>query len=143
MVCLVKSLSSVQKPVAAVVLSLVSGVFIAAFSVVWCFWLVAQWDVGWMGGMMHEWEERMHMWTLSGIAYTMNMLGVIFGTIIVLAALMLYVNPKQHELWGALIIVFSATSVLSCMGGVGIGLILGVIGGILAIIYEPEQKKQA
>jgi hypothetical protein len=52
---------------------------------------------------------------------------------------MLYKNPVQHELWGTLIIVFSVVSVISFMGGMGIGLLLGIIGGILAVLWKPQE----
>jgi len=50
----------------------------------------------------------MPRWNFDGIAYAMDVLGIIFGIIIIAAAILLYTNPKQHELLGALIIVFLA-----------------------------------
>jgi len=93
--------------------------------------------MGWMDWMMHEWDEHMHEWNMGGIAYAMGIVGIVFGVIIIIAAVMVYINPTQHVLWGTLIIVFSVISVLGCMGGLGIGLILGVIGGVLAILWKP------
>jgi len=131
-------MSSNQKPVAAFVLSLLSGIFIILGGSVWCLWLDGHWDMGWMEGMMYGWEEHMHSWGIEGAAsYTMGILGIVFGVIVILWAVMLYTNPRQHELWGVLIIALSVISVLSCMGGMGIGLVLGVIGGILAILWRP------
>jgi hypothetical protein len=135
-------MSSNQKPVAAFVLSLLSGVFIVLGGSLWCLWSGANWEMGWMGMMMHEWDEHMNGWNTESATYTMGIFGIVFGVIIVVLAVMLYTNPVQHELWGALIIVFSVISVLSCMGGMGIGLILGVIGGILAILWKPAKTKQ-
>jgi len=37
----------------------------------------------------------------------------------------------------ALIVVFSVVSTVSCVGGMGVGLILGIIGGIFAVIWRP------
>jgi len=92
-----------------------------------------------MEGMMHGWEEHTHSWGFEGaISYTMGLLGIVFGIIVVISAVMLYLNPLQRQLWGALIIAFSVISVLSCMGGMGIGLILGIIGGVLAILWKPS-----
>jgi len=98
--------------------------------------------MGWRG-MMHEMEEHMPGWNFEGIAYAMGILGIIFGIIIIAVAVLLYTNPAQHELWGALIIVFSVISVISCMGGMGIGLLLGIVGGISAILWKPEKTKPA
>jgi len=84
----------------------------------------------------------MNGWNTESATYTMGILGIVFGVIVVVLAVMLYTNPVRHELWGALIIVFSVISVLSCLGGMGIGLILGVVGGILAILWKPVKTKQ-
>ncbi|MDH5461131.1 MAG: hypothetical protein OEZ29_02665 [Candidatus Bathyarchaeota archaeon] len=131
-------MNSDKKPVAAFMLSLMAGIFIILGGSVWCLWLDGHWDMGWMEGMMHGWEEHTHSWGLEGtISYTMGLLGIIFGVIVVILAIMLYLSPLQHQLWGALIIVFSVMSVLSCMGSMGIGLLLGIIGGVLAILWKP------
>ena len=87
---------------------------------------------------MHGWDEHMHAWNLGGFAYTMGLVGILFGLIVIFAAVMLYMNPIQHTLWGALIIAFSVLSVMSCMGGMGIGLILGIAGGVLALLWRPR-----
>jgi len=132
-------LSSDQKPVAAFILSLISGVFIILGGSVWCLWLDWHWDMGWMDDFMHGWDDHMHSWGFEGtISYTMGVLGIIFGVVVIISAVMLYLNPSQRQLWGALIISFSVISVLSCMGGMGIGLILGIVGGVLAILWKPE-----
>jgi len=92
-----------------------------------------------MEGMMHGWEEHTHSWGFEGpFSYSMGLLGIAFGVIVIVASVMLYLNPNQRQLWGALIIAFSVISVLSCMGGLGIGLILGIIGGVLAILWKPS-----
>ena len=132
-----------QKPMAAFIISLLSGIFIILGSVVWSLWWSAHWDMGWMEGMMHGWEENMHAWNMEGIAYTLGIVGIFLGLIVIVVAAMLYINPSQHEIWGALIIVFSVISIFTCMGGLGIGLILGIIGGILAILWKPRETKQA
>ena len=85
----------------------------------------------------------MPWWNFEGIAYAMGILGIIFGIVIIVVAILLYTKPTQHELCGALIIVFSVISVISCMGSMGIGLLLGIVGGILAILWKPEEAKQA
>jgi len=120
-------------------LSLLAGIFIILGGSVWCLWLDGHLDMGWMEGMMHGWEEHTHTWGFEGsISYSMGLLGIVFGVIVIVASVMLYLNPNQRQLWGALIIAFSVISVLSCMGGMGIGLILGIIGGVLAILWKPS-----
>jgi hypothetical protein len=128
------------KPMAAFILSLLSGVFIVISSAIMCLWWNWWWPMGW-SSMMHEMEEHMPWWDFSGITNIMGILGIIFGIIIIIVAVLLYINPKQHELYGALIIIFSVISIISCMGGMGIGLLLGIVGGILAILWKPEEIK--
>lgn len=93
-----------------------------------------------MNGMMNGWEG-FHNW-YEGLAYPMAILGIVLGAAIIILAVMLYNNPAQHELWGTLIIVFSVVSVISFMGGMGIGILLGIIGGILAVLWRPPETTQ-
>lgn len=132
-------MSADQKPDAAFVLSLLSGVFVILGSIICAFWWDADYPMSWMEGMMHGWENNARMWNIGGLAYAITALGIVFGIIILVSSVMLYVNPKQHQLWGSLIIVFSVLSILSCMGGMGIGVILGIVGGALGIVWKPER----
>jgi hypothetical protein len=54
---------------------------------------------------------------------------IISSILIIIFATKLNVNPLEHTKWGALILVFSIV-------GLGGGL-LGIIGGILALVYKP------
>jgi hypothetical protein len=55
---------------------------------------------------------------------------------------MLNSKPQEHTTWGMLIAIFSALSIFGAMGGFGIGLILGLIGGVLAVIWKPATQTQ-
>ena len=69
----------------------------------------------------------------------MGIVGVLAGTIVILAAVMLLRKPKKRSTWGSLIILFSLFSIYgAAMGGFGIGIILGLIGGLLAITWKPK-----
>ena len=70
------------------------------------------------------------------------LLGILCGVIVIVAAVMLYVNPRQDLLWGALVIAFSVISAASWMGSLGLGLVTGLIGGILALLWKPEETKR-
>lgn len=131
--------SSDQKPIAAFVLSLLSGLFIILGGSLWCLWLDGAWSIDWMDSMMHGWDSHMHGWNLGGLAFPMGVLSIFLGVVVVVSAVILYANPRHHELLGALIIVFSAVSVLGCLGGLGVGIIFGLIGGILAVLWKPEE----
>lgn len=132
-----------EKPTAAFILSLVAGVFIilggGAMSMMASYFgrYGDQYGYGMMGrnwgGMM---GTGFGMW---GFAFgAMGVLGIIFGVIVIISAIMLNSKPEQHSTWGSLIVLFSVLSIFgSAMGGFGIGLILGLIGGILAITWKP------
>ena len=65
-------------------------------------------------------------------------LGILIGIPIIVGAVMMYVNPKNHASWGVVVIVFSlAGYVTASLGGFVIGLLLGLIGGILGAIWNP------
>jgi hypothetical protein len=131
------------KPVVAFVLSLLSGVLILVGGFVWWGRLIAGWRLGWMEGMMNDWDSRMHSATVGPWTFGLGLLAMLCAVTVILAAVMLYVNPIQHLLWGALVIVFSVISVASWMGSVGLGLVTGLVGGILAILWKPEETKRS
>jgi len=53
---------------------------------------------------------------------------------------MLNNQPEKNTIWGVLILVFSLMSFLSG-GGFVIGGCLGIIGGILALVWAPSAPK--
>lgn len=79
---------------------------------------------------------------MMGLAFgALGFLGLIFGAIVIISAIMLNSKPEQHSTWGTVIIIFSVLSIFgSAMGGFGLGLVLGLIGGILAITWKPTKK---
>jgi len=112
-----------DRPTAAFVLSLVGGVIILVTGVlVGVIFLV----VGtYLGGPLF-------------LSVFWGLLGILIGIPIILGAVMLYVNPKNHTAWGVVVIVFSLASyVTASLGGFVIGLLLGLIGGILGAIWNP------
>jgi hypothetical protein len=72
------------------------------------------------------------LWVLLGV------LGLICGILVVVGAVMLYVNPKRNVPWGVITIIFSVISLLfAYFGGFVAGMILGIIGGALGIAWKP------
>jgi hypothetical protein len=134
-------MTETEKPTAAFLLSLIGGIFIllggGAMSMFGGF-------VRMMGfrGMMGTQFPRLGM--MGGLALGLfGILGLIFGVIVIISAFMLNRKPNEHSTWGTLIVIFSVLSVFgSMMGGFGVGLILGLIGGILAITWKPSVPKQ-
>jgi len=143
-----------EKPTAAFVLSLLGGIFIllgggmTSMMGLWFGAYQGQYGgmmsgyngyggYGWMFNMMNGYGYGM-MRGLGMVFGFMGILGLIFGIIVIVSAVMLYSRPTQHSTWGVLILIFSVLSLFgSMMGGLGVGLILGIIGGVLAIIWKP------
>ena len=133
-----------EKPTTAFILSLIAGVFIILGG-----GMMSMLGYGFMGMMSRYggfggWNGMMGPgFGMMGFAFgMMGILGLVFGVIVIISALMLNSKPQEHTTWGTLILVFSVPSIFgSAMSGFGIGLILGIIGGILAITWKPIEKK--
>jgi hypothetical protein len=92
---------------------------------------------GWMGDMMGGFHDFMGIYGGSYEFFAvLTIIGLVCGILIVASAALLRARPQEHGLWGTLIIVFSAISFVG-MGGFFIGAVLGIIGGVLAIVYRP------
>jgi len=138
-------MTEVERPRAAFVLSLIAGIFILLGGVVrslvssylrysW-FGMVGRYR-GW-GGMIGYPGFRA-IGTGLGIV---GILGLIFGAIVIISAVMLIQRPQEHSTWGILIVIFSVLSIFGAMGGLDVGLILGLIGGVLALTWHPTRTQ--
>jgi len=147
-----------DKPGTAFILSLIGGIFIllggGAMAMLGS-WMNAygygnygNYGYGMMGGYGYGgWSGMMApgFGMMRGFGYGFGLIGVlglVFGVVVIISAVMLNSRPEQHSTWGILILIFSVLSIFgSMMAGFGIGLILGVIGGILAVTWKPAQPK--
>jgi len=135
-------MSEGEKPTTAFILSLIGGIFILAGGGMMTM-------TGWSsfcgvtacrsyGGMMGPGFGMMGYGYGWGFGGMFGIAGILFGISVIIAALMLYNNPAHHSNWGLVILILSLLSIFgSSMAGFGIGLILGVIGGILALSWRP------
>ena len=127
-----------EKPTTAFILSLIAGVFIilGGGTMTMMGSLLGGYGFGMMGygGMMGTGLRLMGF----GVGI-MGFLGLIFGAIVIMSALMLNSKPEQHQTWGSLIVLFSVLSIFGSVMGFGVGLVLGLIGGVLAIIWRPKE----
>ncbi len=116
-----------DKPTAAFALSLVGGIFVLLNGVMWAI----------AGGSGSLWG--LGFFDFSGILLLCGAIGIIFGFLIILGGIMMYVNPNQHVMWGVIVLILSILS-LGIGGGFFIGFILGLIGGILALVWKPTPQ---
>ncbi len=135
---------SEDKPTTAYILSLIAGILIVlggAMSSVFI-GMMGQYGLwrGMMGpGMMGGYGMMGFPWWGFGMAF--GIAGLVIGIIVIISAIMLNSKPKEHKTWGIIILIFSILSVIGGMGGFGLGLILGIIGGALAISWTPTKSK--
>jgi hypothetical protein len=72
----------------------------------------------------------------------LGVFGIICGLIIIVGASAIYVKPEGHTVWGTLILAFSILSLFGTLGGFVIGFILGLAGGVLALVYSPHTLRR-
>jgi hypothetical protein len=75
----------------------------------------------------------------AGLIGGLGFLGLLLGFIVLILAILLWRDPDAHVGYGIAILVFSVVSILGG-GGFYIGLVLGLIGGVLAIVFEPSEE---
>ncbi|HYS70968.1 MAG TPA: DUF6114 domain-containing protein [Thermoplasmata archaeon] len=67
--------------------------------------------------------------------------GIACGTLLLVAAILLYYRPAQHSVWGILVLVFGIASLVN-LGGFVLGMTFAVVGGALALAWTPEGRPQ-
>jgi len=137
------TLSEPEQPTLAFILSLVGGVLIlvsgAMTSMMGLYGYGGMMNGYWGYGMMSEyrWGISPMMGWFGG---TFGFVGVIIGALIIISSVMLHNNPAQHSKWGALILVLSLVSIFG-MAGYGVGFVLSLVGGILALTFKTHPAK--
>ena len=122
------------KPIAAFILGLTAGVFILLGAVVMSLFTFGALNM--MDGMMMNMQGGMSMARTMAFGPILSLVGFTSGIIVVTSSVMLYTKPTESQVWGAIILAFSVVSILGGMGGFGVGLILGLAGGILALTWR-------
>ena len=139
-------LAQTAEPTVAFILSLIGGIFIllggGMMSMMGSFGYGMMNGYSSYGGMMggYGWGYGPGFGMMRGYGYfgMFGLVELIFGIAVIVGAIMLHHNPAEHSKWGLIILIFSILSIFgSAMGGFGVGLVLGVIGGILALTWKP------
>lgn len=127
----------------AYILSLIGGILITIGSIIGIGLGAMGRPFFWgMGGMMGYYNYPYIMggyynyssYGYYGMMYGLEVFGIIAGVLIIVFAALINSRPTDRKTYGILIIVFSVVSLLG-MGGFFIGAIIGLIGGVLALVY--------
>lgn len=136
--------SASSYPTTAYILSLIAGILIivsGSFTAFFTYTWLARWaapSISKIPSSVPHWDY----WVPSPLTFahiifiTIATLSLVSGVVILVSALLLRSKPREHTTWGTLILVFSILSFFG-MGGFLIGALLGIIGGALAIIWQP------
>jgi hypothetical protein len=108
-------------PYTAFTLSLIAGIFVL------------------LGGLIVAVIGAVFTFFAFGIGAIIGIFGIVWGIIIIVGANNLRAHPEQHVTWGVIIMVFSLVSWFGGLGGLLIGFLLGLIGGVIAISWQPSQ----
>ena len=130
-----------EKPLTPFILSLIGGIFIILGAIAMS--MLAFGSPNMMTGMMMDMHSGMGMSMMMGLASVATLVGLASGILVILGSLMLYSRPSESQLWGALIIAFSVASIPGGLGGLLVGLVLGVLGGSLALTWSPKTSPVA
>ena len=124
-----------EKPTAAFALSLVGAIFMilgGLVSVILTMLFGGFFSI--VPGM--EW--------FGGLMIILGILGLIFGILVLVGAIMIYSGERDKVRTGSiLVLVFSILNLIFGSGGFFIGFILGLIGGILGLVWKPEARGEA
>lgn len=128
-----------EAPIAPFILSLIAGVLIlAGAGVMMTFSRGAPYG-GMMGGyygMANGYYDMMQGFGYPGWFYGAAAIGLVAGIVVLVGAVMIYARPSNVGTWGLVVLVFSALSFFG-MGGFLFGAILGIVGGVLAVVWRP------
>ncbi len=121
-----------EKPTAAFVLSLLAGIFILIDGI----FVTAAATFVFLVPMMDMFIGVIGM----VIGMIIGIAELIFGIIVMMGAFMINSSdPGKVKTGGILVLIFSIISIIAG-GGFIIGLILGLVGGILALTWKPSEQ---
>ncbi len=117
-----------ERPSAAAALSILGGAFVVVSGGV-----IAATGLG---------AQSLAFGADTGAFVAIGIIEVILGLLIVFFGVFVYASVRWHIGGGTVIVVLSAFA-LAGLGGSLLGGVLGVIGGVLAIVYTPPEDRPA
>jgi len=75
---------------------------------------------------------------IAGLGGIFGLVGIVWGVLIIVFANLLRSKPEGHVGYGVAIIILALLSWVGAFGGFGLGFLLALIGGILAIVWNPS-----
>ena len=127
------------------ILSLVGGIIILAGGIVSLVWFFTGFpsEVDFLSDLREAVGEE----EFQSFQLRYAIAGISSGIAVIMTSIMLKVRPQESRRWGIMIIALSAVSILG-MGGFIFGMVLGIIGGAMAIIRSKsishvEERKQS
>jgi len=121
-----------DKPTAAMVLSLIGGLFVIFGGAALAF----------AGSIIGSFNVTGAA-SASNTVLALGVVGVIMGIIMVVGGFMMYSKPTSAKMWGVIVLILSIISWVTAIGGFFIGFLLGLIGGILALTFKPSMTPGA
>ncbi len=121
-----------DKPTAAMVLSLIGGIFVVLGGALLAF----------AGSIIGSFNVTGAA-SASGTVLALGIVGLIMGIIMIVGAFMMYSKPTSAKMWGVIVLILSIVSWVTAIGGFFIGFLLGLIGGILALTFKPTMAPGA
>ncbi len=82
------------------------------------------------------------LWEFQDSELVLGPLGILLGIVIIIACTMAYSKRTHMNVWGMIIVTSSILSFFLILGGYIAGFVLGLVGGILFIVWEPAEKKR-
>lgn len=121
-----------DKPTAAMVLSLIGGIFVILGGAFLAF----------AGSLIGSFNVTGAA-SASATVLALGIVGVIMGLIMVVGGFMMHSKPTSAKMWGVIVLILAIISWVTAIGGFFIGFLLGLIGGILALTFKPSMAPGA
>jgi uncharacterized membrane protein YjjP (DUF1212 family) len=122
-----------EKPLVSFALSLAGGILILIDAI-----LLILLSTLFLTSVVIYDHQMINMTSLNPLFIIIPLIGIICSAVVIFGSIL--INTGDHSkvrLGGILVVIFSVISIIAG-GGFLIGLILGLVGGILALVWKPK-----